>query len=224
MSFIESILTVAGAAVATYLSSMLTGQTGINPMEVFAILVLLAVHALCGTPLTASFTVAAAVAVACGLSGDVMNDFKSGSLIGTDPKDQTKAEAIGGVIGAVIATLVLFLMKNVFVFGSENMPAPQAKAVAALSGGLDNAPAFWIGVAVGALLFLLNLPSTAVGLGMYLGTYITVTVGLGAFINWIVKKVSRSNTEKEASLVSAGLLGGEGCAGVIIAFITLFRG
>ncbi len=224
MSLIESILTVAGAAVATYLSSMLTGQTGINPMEVFAILVLLAIHALCGTPLTASFTVAAAVAVACGLSGDVMNDFKSGSLIGTDPKDQTKAEAIGGVIGAVIATLVLFLMKNVFVFGSPDMPAPQAAAVAKLSGGLDNAPAFWTGVAVGALLFLLNLPSTAVGLGMYLGTYITMTVGLGALINWIVKKMSRKNTEKEASLVSAGLLGGEGCAGVIIAFITLFRG
>ena len=224
MTLVESILTVAGAAVTTYLSSMLTGQTGINPMEVFAILVLLAVHALCKTGTTAAFTVAAAVAVACGLSGDVMNDFKSGSLIGTDPKDQVKAEAIGGVIGAVIATLVLFLMKNVFVFGSADMPAPQAKAVASLSGGLDNAPAFWIGVAVGAVLFLLNLPSSAVGLGMYLGTYITVTVGLGALISWMVNKFSKKNVEKEASLVSAGLLGGEGCAGVIIAFITLFKG
>ncbi len=224
MTLVESILTVAGAAVTTYLSSMLTGQTGINPMEVFAILVLLGVHAVCKTGTTAAFTVAAAVAVACGLSGDVMNDFKSGSLIGTDPKDQIKAEAIGGVIGAVIATLVLFLMKRVFVFGSADMPAPQAKAVASLSGGLDNAPAFWIGVAVGAVLFLFNLPSSAVGLGMYLGTYITVTVGLGALISWMVNRFSKKDVGKEANLVSAGLLGGEGCAGVIIAFITLFRG
>ena len=59
---------------------------------------------------------------------------------------------------------------------------------------------------------------------MYLGTYITVTVGLGALISWMVNRFSKKNVEKEASLVSAGLLGGEGCAGVIIAFITLFKG
>ncbi len=224
LSIIESILTVLGAAVTTYLSSMLTGQTGINPMEVFAILVLLAVHALCGTGITASFTLAAAVAVACGLSGDVMNDFKSGSLIGTEPRDQVKAEAIGGIIGAAVAALVLFLMKKVFVFGSPDMPAPQARAVAALSGGLTNAPAFWIGVAVGAILFILHLPSSAFGLGMYLGTYITVTVGLGALTAWLIKKSKGKNRENEVSLVSAGLLGGEGCAGVIIAFMTLIGG
>ena len=225
MTLLESILTVAGAAVATYLSSMLTGQTGINPMEVFAILVLLAVHALCRTGLTASFTLAATVAVACGLSGDVMNDFKSGSLVGTDPHDQVRAEAVGGILGAVIATFVIFLMKNAFVFGSAEMPAPQAKAVAALSGGLENPAAFWIGVAVGAVMFLFSLPSSAFGLGMYLGTYITVSVGIGALITWIIKKISRSpETENRVNLVSSGLLGGEGTAGVIIAFITLFRG
>lgn len=224
LTLIESILTVLGAAVATYLSSMLTGQTGINPMEVFAILVLLAVHAICSTGLTAAFTLASCVAVACGLSGDVMNDFKSGSLVGTNPKDQVKAEAIGGIIGAIIATAVLFLMKKVFVLGSPEMPAPQAQAVASMAGGLDNPLAFYIGVAIGFVMFLFALPSSAFGLGVYLGPYITVSVALGALIVWIIKKIKGEKAEEKISLVSAGLLGGEGCAGVIIAFITIFIG
>ncbi len=224
LTLIESLLTVAGAAVATYLSSMLTGQTGINPMEVFAILVLLAVGAICKTGLTSQFTLAATVAVACGLGGDVMNDFKSGSLIGNNPKDQMKAEAIGGIIGAIIATLVLFIMKDAFTFGSPEMPSPQAKAVAALSGGLDNPRAFFLGVAFGALLTFFNLPASALGLGMYLGTYITVAVGLGALISFIVRKCNFKTLKEKESLISSGLLGGEGCAGVVIAFLTLFKG
>lgn len=224
MTLLESVLTIVGAAVATYLSSMLTGQTGINPMEVFAILVLLAVHSICRTGLTASFTIAATVAVACGLSGDVMNDFKSGSLVGTNPKDQVRAEAIGGILGAVTAALVLFLMKRTFTFGSPDMPAPQAKAVAALSGGLENPLSFWIGVGIGLVLALFSLPSTAIGLGMYLGTYITTAVGIGALLSWLVKKSKLNAISDKESLISSGLLGGEGCAGVIIAFITLIKG
>ncbi len=221
LTFIESVLTVIGAAGATYLSSMLTGQTGINPMEVFAILVLLLVRFLCNTGTTAAFTVAATVAVACGLGGDVMNDFKSGSLIGNNPRSQVMAEAIGGIIGAIVASSVFFLMKDIFVFGSPEMPAPQATAVAALSGGLENPVAFFIGIAIGLALQLLSIPATALGLGMYLGTYITVAVGLGALISFILKKLNFPK-EKE-NLISSGLLGGEGCAGVIIAFITIFR-
>ncbi len=222
LSIVESILTVIGAAGATYLSSMLTGQTGINPMEVFAILVLLLVQALCKTGTTAAFTLAATVAVACGLGGDVMNDFKSGSLIGNNPKDQVMAEAIGGIIGAVVATSVLFMMKDIFTFGSAEMPAPQATAVAALSGGLESPAAFFIGIAIGLVLQLLSIPATALGLGMYLGTYITVAVGLGALISFILKKVGFSKAKE--NLISSGLLGGEGCAGVIIALITIFKG
>lgn len=222
MSFIESILTLIGIAIVTYLSSMLTGQTGINPMEVFAILVLLAVQALCHTGLTAAFTLAAAVAVSCGLSGDVMNDFKSGSLVGTSPKDQIRAEAIGGILGAIVATLILFLMKKTFTFGSVEMPAPQANAVRSMVNGLDNPIAFWVGVLIGFVMFFLSLPSSAFGLGMYLGTYITTTVALGALVMFIIKKCLKEKEGGKADLISAGLLGGEGVAGVISAFITMF--
>ena len=76
ISVLEAVLVIVGVYLATYLSGMLTGQTGVNPMEIFAILVLLAVSAIFRPTLVASFSIAGVVAVAAGLAGDVMNDFK----------------------------------------------------------------------------------------------------------------------------------------------------
>ena len=102
ITFVQSILLVAGIALVTYLSGMLTGQTGVNPMEIFGILVFLIIGAVSKTTFAGAFSIAAVTAVACGLVGDVMNDLKSGSLIGTRAKAQLAAESIGGIIGAEI--------------------------------------------------------------------------------------------------------------------------
>ena len=48
ITILEGILLIVGVYLTAYLSGMLTGQTGINPMEVFGILVLLAAHVLMG--------------------------------------------------------------------------------------------------------------------------------------------------------------------------------
>lgn len=218
-----SILTVIGAAMATYLSSMLTGQTGINPMEVFAILVVLLVKVLSSANIVSLFVIAVAVAVAAGLSGDVMNDFKSGSLVETPLKDQVIAELIGGVLGAIAATIAFFAIKNVYTLGSDFMPSPQAKAVAATLGGLNSPLAFWLGVGIGAILFFVKIPSSALGLGMYLGTNITTMVALGCLVSFIVKKVWGERGEEKGTLISSGLLGGEGFAGVIISFLSFAK-
>ncbi len=93
LGLIEALVLMAGIYLATYLSGMLTGQTGINPMEIFGILVLLVIQLISNPPsLIASFSIAAVVAVACGLTGDVMNDLKSGYLLKTDPKQQILGE------------------------------------------------------------------------------------------------------------------------------------
>jgi uncharacterized oligopeptide transporter (OPT) family protein len=76
---------------------MLTGQTGVNPMEIFGILVLLVIQLFWHPGFGVAFSVAAVTAVACGLTGDVMNDLKSGHMLGTDPRQQLVAEGIGGV-------------------------------------------------------------------------------------------------------------------------------
>ena len=49
------------------------------------------------------FFIAGIVAVACGLAGDVMNDFKAGAVLGTNPRAQWIGQAIGGIVGALVA-------------------------------------------------------------------------------------------------------------------------
>ena len=225
VTVLEGILLIVGVYLTTYLSGMLTGQTGINPMEIFAILVLLGISAILSPSLAAAFSIAGVVAVACGLTGDVMNDLKSGSLVGTRPRYQIIAEGIGGIIGAVVAAFALIVLRNAMGgFGSAELPAPQAAAVAAMAGGLTDPAAFFIGAAAGLLLYLLKVPSATLGLGVYLPTYISSAMALGAVIMAAVKKAvkNKDKAEENAALISSGLLGGEGITGVIIAIVSMF--
>lgn len=221
MSIPTAIIAVLGVCLTTLLSGILTGQSGVNPMEVFGILVMLLVQVSFNPPLMVLFLTAGLVAVACGLSGDVMNDLKSGYMLKTDPKQQILGEAIGGVIGAVVSVLVLFLMKNSFgAFGTEALPAPQARAVASMASGLGDSPAFFVGIAVGVVMYLLGIPGATLGLGIYLAINISLIVGLGAIVALIVKKTTKVQ-DNDISLVSSGFLGGEGITGVVIAIISM---
>lgn len=227
ISLLQAIVVMVGIYLTTYLSGMLTGQTGVNPMEVFGILVLLVIQIFWHPSLIAAFSVAAVTAVACGLTGDVMNDLKSGHMLGTDPRQQLLAEGIGGVIGAVVAVIVLLVMKQAFGgFGTAELPAPQAAAVSAMAGGLGHVPAFLIGAVIGLVLYLCSVPAATLGLGVYLPTYISSVMGLGAIIMIIVRACTKNKDQEtvtsNSNLIASGLLGGEGITGVIIAIISMF--
>ena len=85
---VVSIVVVLLAFVTTAMSAQSCGQTGIDPMEIFGLIVLLLVSAFAQIREVQLFFIAGVVAVACGLAGDVMNDFKAGSILGTDPRAQ----------------------------------------------------------------------------------------------------------------------------------------
>jgi uncharacterized oligopeptide transporter (OPT) family protein len=228
LGLIEGLVLVAGIYLATYLSAMLTGQTGINPMEIFAILVLLAIQLISKPSIIASFSIATVVAVACGLTGDVMNDLKSGHLLKTDPKQQLLGEGIGGVAAAVLSVFVLLTMRKAFGgFGTPELPAPQAAAVSAMVGGLEHVPAFLIGLVIGLVLFMAKVPSATLGLGVYLPIYISSIMGAGALLALIMqkavaKRVPKEKMAEQTGLIASGLLGGEGITGVVIAIISMF--
>ncbi len=86
--------------VTTIMSAQSCGQTGIDPMEIFGLIVMLIVAAFAQIAQVKLFFIAGIVAVACGLAGDVMNDFKAGAVLGTNPRAQWIGQAIGGIVGA----------------------------------------------------------------------------------------------------------------------------
>ena len=223
LSLAGSVLTILGVWVTTAMAAQITGQTGINPMEIFGIIVLLLVRTAAslgtGLGMEQAFYVAGVVAVACGLTGDVLNDFKSGHLLGTDPRAQLAAEVAGGMVGAVVSVLVLVVMYKAFgrMGPGTELPAPQAYAVSTMVGGLPNTAAFLLGLALGAGFYVLNVPAMTLGIGIYLPMFISGTVFLGGALAFLTRRLFPNRQGGMGVVVASGLLGGEGITGVLIA-------
>ncbi|WP_367362857.1 OPT/YSL family transporter [Mesotoga sp.] len=220
MTLVSSLLTIVGVWLTTAMAASITGQSGINPMEIFGIIILIAVKSVASLGTIEAFLVAGVVAVACGLAGDVLNDFKSGYLLKTNPRAQIIAETVGGVIGAVVSVIVLFIMFRAYgtMGPGTELPAPQAYAVSTMVGGLPNTPAFFFGLVIGIIIYLMKLPGMTLGIGMYLPMEISTAAFVGGVISLIVGKI-KPESKETGMIVSSGLLGGEGITGVVLAII-----
>ena len=238
---VASVIVVLLSFVTVAMSAQSVGQTGIDPMEIFGLIVLLIVAAIGDTPQAQLFFVAAIIAVACGLGGDVMNDFKAGHILGTNPKAQLIGQAIGGILGAFVAAGAMFALVSAYgpgAFGPGNeFVAAQASVVATLVSGIPNLPAFIIGLLAGAAIYFAGGPAMMIGLGVYLPFYMTFTAFLGCIVKWIydaIMKSRRANlpaeeqalakakSDQDGLVVASGILGGESIVGVIIALLAVF--
>lgn len=200
-------------------------------MEIFAIIVLLTIRIFWQAPVFQAFLITGIVAVACGYAGDLMNDYKTGRLIGTSPKSQLISEIIGGVLGAVVAVFGLFAIIISYggVGGDTGLTAAQAHTVTAMIDGIAEVPAFSIALVLGLVLYLAKIPSMIVGIGMLLPFSMSTTVFLGGLAQLLVTKLSkkRANGEElglKGQLLAAGLLGGEGIVGTVLAIIAMIKG
>ena len=226
---LASLLVTLLVWVVMTMAAQCTGQAGLNPMEVFGLIVLLVVALICQLGTIEAFLVAATVTVCCGFVGDLMNDFKAGHILNTNPRAQWFAELIGGVIGAVIGAVVIAVLVSAYgpeSFGpGQTFVAAQAAIVSSLVGGIPNLPAFLIGMTIGIVCYLLGAPVITLGLGVYLPFYLTLTVGIGALVRLIVGRIAPKWSKGESPIVLAsGLLAGESIVGIILAFIVMAGG
>ncbi len=222
-----SVLILIGVLVATGMSATITGQTGINPMELFAIIVLLAIRLFVPVNTASAFLVAAVVAVACGYAGDLMNDYKAGSLLKSNATAQLVSQVFGGLIGSVVATLALFAI--VYQYGGQfgqgtDLPAAQALSVSAMVSGIGDPFVFLVAALIGCLLYVKKVPAMIIGIGMLLSWHMAAAILLGGLVRTLVERVwsDQNKAATRGNIVAAGLLGGEGITGVILALIALF--
>lgn len=248
LSPIACAVVVVLAFVTTIMSAQSVGQTGIDPMEIFGLIVLLVIAALGESDQVRLFFVAGVVAVACGLAGDVMSDFKTGKIIGTDPRAMWIGQAIGALIGCVVSVTVMCALLNAYgadAFGPGKLfVSAQASVVATMVSGIPSVPAFVLGLVAGVALYCLGIPSMMLGLGVYLPFYMTLSASLGAAVKIAYDRVAsirnarasgnvaaNANTdagetshEETGIIVASGVLGGESIVGVIIALASVANG
>lgn len=248
LSPIACAVVMALAFVTTIMSAQSVGQTGIDPMEIFGLIVLLVIAALGESDQVKLFFVAGVVAVACGLAGDVMSDFKTGKIIGTDPRAMWIGQAIGALIGCAVSVAVMCALLNAYgadAFGPEKLfVSAQASVVATMVSGIPSVSAFVLGLAAGVALYCLGIPSMMLGLGVYLPFYMTLSASLGAAVKIAYDRIAairntraignmaenagtradETSHEETGIIVASGVLGGESIVGVIIALASVASG
>jgi putative OPT family oligopeptide transporter len=224
-----------------------TGDTDITPIGAMGKIMQLTYGALIPQNYVANLMTASITASASGEAADLLNDLKSGYLLGAHPRRQFVAQFMGIFTGTVASVLCYFLVvpDATVLTGRAGSPpqfaapaAQQWRAVAELFRvGIGNLhPLAREGIAIGLLAgtalaivewlfpkFRRWLPSaTGLGLGMLLPFATSVSFVLGAGLAWAFERADKRQAGRFVIPISSGLIAGESIVGVIVAALNNF--
>ena len=177
----------------------------------------------------ASLVVGAAICLAISQASDMMLDLKSGYLVGATPKKQQMAQFIGAWLGPIIVIFLMLALHKTKGIGSDELPAPQAQALASVIEGIVNkdVPVYRY-LAGGTLGFMLAASGLGgigvlVALGFYMPFNIVLTYSIGCLLRIICNKIAGNNFSEQVGIpLAAGLIVGEALVGVGIAVFKVF--
>jgi putative OPT family oligopeptide transporter len=179
--------------------------------------------------------VAGVVCCAAAIAGDMMQDLKVGHILGGTPWKMQVGELVGVVFAALVLTLPLMALHNVYVIGSAQLPAPQAGLMALMANGIVAGEMAWPLVIVGMFfavgLILIKAPAPMlIAVGMYLPFESTSAIFVGGLVKWLFEWMleKRGATEEEKAraentgiLVSSGFIAGESLMAVVLAILVI---
>ncbi len=241
----SAIITVVGVLwiwFAGIIIAQCTGMTDWSPISGIALLTIALMLALAGSvQVTESAQVIGAVMIGAALcvsvtcAADMMQDLKTGHLVGAMPRRQQIVELAATGIGPLITMFVIMLIvaKNMEVSGiplgeGTDTTAPQAVAAQAVIEGVQGGEIPYTLYGCGALLgIVLGVGSFAglgvlVGISMYLPLMFVLTYGIGCLLNMLVARVKgRAWAEQWGVPFCAGLIVGESILALAINALVL---
>ena len=191
----QLLIALSGAlwlALAGLIVAQATGMTDISPLSGMSLIGVTLMFFLSGGSVVPAIILGVAVCVGIGQCADMMQDLKSGHLIGATPRKQQLIQLSVCWVGVPIAVGVIFLLwgdGGGFGPGNPELTAPQGQALAAIMESLQAGAApldkYAAGAALGLALGLYPIGGVGVlvGLAMYLPFSITLTYGLGCAVS-----------------------------------------
>jgi len=176
----------------------------------------------------AALMVGAATCVAMSQATDLMLDLKTGYLVGATPRMQQIGQFAGAWLGPIVVIFVIFVLDKSYGLGSEQLPAPQAQALAStidgILGGDVPTEKYMAGAILGGILSaVIGGLGITVGLGFYLPFNIVLTYSLGTLARELSNKVKGNTWSEEIGIpIAAGLIIGEALVGVGNALVIVF--
>ena len=173
--------------------------------------------------------VGAAACVAMSQATDLMLDLKTGYLVGATPRKQQLGQFIGAWLGPIVVMMLIFVLNEAYVLGSEKLPAPQGQALASMVSGImgGDVPAakYLAGAGLGAMLSIFQPGlGITVGLGFYLPFNIVLTYSIGTLLRVVSDhKMGQAFSESVGIPVAAGFIVGEALVGVGFAISMILK-
>lgn len=172
----------------------------------------------------AVLTVGTIVAVAASKAGDISQDLKTGYLVGATPARQQLGQLIGAAFACWAVAGTVLLLGRAYVFGSKEIPAPQATLMKTIIEGVLAGSLPWGlvlsggGLAIAAM--LCGVSGLAFAIGVYLPLASMAPIFVGGCVRGLAERGGKPRAEGEASpgiLTASGLVAGEGLAGILVA-------
>jgi uncharacterized oligopeptide transporter (OPT) family protein len=234
-------LAIPLSAVLAAVSTRATGETDINPTGPMGQVTQIVYGAIAPGSVPTNLMTGAITVGGSSQCADMMQDLKTGHLLGASPRKQLVAQLAGITAGVFIVVPVFFLFDHVYDIGnSQELPAPSAmlwRAVAELMNrGWDSLPqhaalAMAAALGVGALLATMRalapraaavLPNgLAVGLAFLVPAPYAISIVSGALLLVVWQRMRPESATRYAFAVACGLIAGDGLMGVVKALLTM---
>jgi putative OPT family oligopeptide transporter len=240
------------SSVAAYMAGLVGSSN--NPISgvtmatmLVASLLLLALMGADSRGPAAAIMIGAVVCCAASLGGDLLQDLKSGQLVGSTPWKQQLALAAGVLVSVFVMAPILNLLLRAYGIGVPTaehpnpLVAPQATLMASVAQGV-----FWGGLpwgmvtaggAIGAAIIAVDewlrrhdsrvrAPVLAVAVGIYLPLEVDTPIFVGGLIAWLARRKLRMADTGAGSgtLFAAGLITGEALVGILLAVPIVLSG
>lgn len=213
MSVILVIAAFVASAIAGYMAGLLGSSN--NPISgvtvsvlLFVSILMLAFGATGIEGMTVVILMAAVVACAGAISGDVLQSLAAGQMIGSTPYKQQLAEVFGILAAAPVLGIVVKALDSAYGIGTKNLPAPQAFLMGGIVEGVIGGEMVWPYVIAGAflalVLIMMDIPVLPVAIGTYLPLTLSVPIFSGGLIRagvdrYINKRSPDGGEEEETS-------------------------
>lgn len=221
--------------IAGVILSEAIGRTNWSPlsgMTLIAVTILIFISSGLGdtkAAIVSAIMVGAAACVAMSQATDLMLDLKTGYLVGATPRKQQMGQFLGAWLGPIVIVVLIFVLNEAYVLGSDKLPAPQGQALASMVSGImgGDVPGqkYLAGAGLGALLSLMQPGlGITVGLGFYLPFNIVLTYSIGTLLRVLTdRRYGHGWGETIGIPVAAGFIVGEALVGVGFAISMILK-
>ncbi len=241
LAFVVSLVGTLWLWFAGIIVSQATGMTDWTPISGMSLLaVAILMMFLPPDEIVTAVLIGAAISVAIAECADMMQDLKTGYLVGSRPYKQQAAQLLVAGLGPIVSISVMLLIWNsggVDPVTGHSLPgfgpgtdieAPQAVALGATIDSVvkGNVPAqkYLAGGIIGALLSFTGIPGLGVimGIAMYLSIKYILPYGLGSILYLLVaRRMGKEWAEKWGVPFAAGLIVGEALLIITFAMLTV---